>query len=129
MSREDMMGKISASLDRSVSSPATGTMQLALEKALVSYLLTLVLPNAPPSSQNREDVKYRKNGRIGKIGRRLLDQLTEVDLSSASVVVCSAVVQSMKAVKDIRIEEFKPSDAPSNAAYNSVYGDDSLSNR
>ena len=125
LSLKDMMGKISASLDHSVSSP-DATMQLAMNKALLSSLLSLLPPNAQPSPQSWKNVENRKNGKMSKSA---LNQFTEGDLLRGQVVIFAAAVQSIKVVKDIRIEQFKPSDAPSNDAFNSVYGDVSSSNR
>lgn len=120
--RDDMIKRINKIFGSSVSS---GSMQMASDKALLSYLLTFLPPSnlSPPTSssssqkvQEKQDTKYRKKGRIT---RKDLNHLSTAIVPPA--LIFTAMVKSIDEVKYVRIETSKASDAPSNDAYNSVY--------
>lgn len=128
VTREDMIKRINTIFGSSVSS---GSMQMASDKALLSYLLTFLpssikeSPSTLSSSikneqemegQEKDDTKYRKKGRIT---RKDLYHLSTAIVPP--VRIFAAMVKSIDEVKYIRIETYKASDAPSNDAYNSVY--------
>ena len=122
VTRDDMIKRINKIFLSSVSS---GSMQMASDKALLSYLLTFLPPNnlSPPTSssstqneEEKEDTKYRKKGRIT---RKDLNHFSTAIVPPA--LIFTAMVKSIDEVKYIRIETSKASDAPSNDAYNSVY--------
>lgn len=142
VSAKDMMDNLNKTLGYSV---VKGGMQTALDRALGAFLDTFKASKTTPhslqssmsskhskssknseSSEQREYSKnsmYSNNGRYNK-SKRDISHFTVSEGTSAPARVASARIQSMAAVKDIRIVQSKPSDAPSTGAFNDVFPSD-----
>ena len=125
VTREDMIKRINNVFGSSVSS---GSMQMASDKALLSYLLTFLLPSSdvsPPTLSS--SIKNEQEKELGTEYRKKKGRITRKDLNHLSTAIVppvrifAAMVKSIDEVKYIRIETYKPADAPSDDAYNSVY--------
>lgn len=118
MTAKDMMDSLNKTLGYSV---FNGGMQTALDRALGAFLDTFQPSKTTPHSlHNSKYSKYSKRDN----GRRDISHFTVTEGTSAPARVASAKIQSMAAVKDIRVVQSKPSDAPSTAAFNDVFPSD-----
>lgn len=136
MTAKDMMVSLNRTFGYSV---VNGGMQTALDRALGAFLDTFKASKSTPhslhnmkdskssmDSQQREHSKSymdSNNGRYKK-SKRDISHFTVSEGTSAPARVASARIQSVAAVKDIRIVQSKPSDAPSTGAFNDVFPSD-----
>jgi hypothetical protein len=145
MTANDMMDYLNKTLGNSV---VQGGMQIALDRALGAFLDTFKASKSTPHSlhnsrysessmdtidskdrKSSQQKEYRKNTMYSSNGgykksKRDISHFTVSEGTSAPARVASAKIQSMTAVKDIRIVQSKPSDAPSTGAFNDVFSSD-----
>jgi hypothetical protein len=145
VSAKDMMVSLNRTLGYSV---VNGGMQTALDRALGAFLDTFKASKSTPHSlhnmkysesskdnmerkerKNSQQREYSKNSKSSYNGgynksKRDISHFIVSEGTSAPARVASARIQSMAAVKDIRIVQFKPSDAPSTGAFNDVFPSD-----
>jgi hypothetical protein len=133
MTAKDMMDNLNKTLGYSV---VNGGMQKALDRALGAFLDTFQASKTAPhtlhnmqyseSSMDSNDVGFSKSSvnRGYNKSKRDISDFAVSEGTSAPARVASARIQSMAAVKEIRIVQSKPSDAPSTGAFNDIFPSD-----
>lgn len=129
MTAKAMMDSLNKTLSSSV---FNGGMQTALDRALGAFLDTFQPSKTTPHSlHNSKYSKYSESSKNSKSNNgvhnkswRDISHFIVREGTSAPARVASARIQSMAAVKDIRVVQSKPSDAPSTAAFNDVFPSD-----